>query len=107
MKILNLSRATDTLKDDLEMSDREPLIVKIDDKPKAVLMTLPLADEITQSFNCNPEFIEIMQTAKAGHPIGLDSRSFAIEAMNWERSLGDYIVPLPLPGNVKAIAHII
>lgn len=90
MKKLNLSEATAPVTDYIEMSDRKPLIIKVDEQPQAALMSFMLADELTQSFNSNPEFINLVQAAKAGRHIESNGGDFRIEPINPGRSLAEY-----------------
>lgn len=92
MKKLKLSQARAPLSDYLAFKLSEPYIVTKNDRPVAVLMSVDLADRITNSFNFNPHFIALLNDSQAGIKIAIQAKdTLIVDALNPYLSLADYI----------------
>lgn len=92
MKKLKLSQTKAPLSDYLTPNISEPSLVTKNSQPVAVLMSVDLADRITNSLNFHPQFIALLNDSKSGIKIESQAKNtLIVEALNPDLSLADYI----------------
>jgi prevent-host-death family protein len=65
MKTLELSQATAPLSQYADGLDREPIILTVDGKPIAALISIQESDWESLSLSTNPQFIQLIEHSRA------------------------------------------
>lgn len=64
MKLIDIRRASRSLKDYAEQSQEEPIVVTRNGRPMAAILPIENADLETVSLSTNPEFLAIIERSR-------------------------------------------
>ena len=64
MKIIKMSEATEPLAEYAQELNKEPLVLTVDDKPVAALVSIENADLETITLSANPQFLSLIAQSR-------------------------------------------
>ena len=67
MKTLEMAKATASLADYAQKVSREPVILTVDGKPVAALVSIENADLETATLSTSPQFLALIERSRARH----------------------------------------
>ena len=72
---IDMTEANHPLADDIQHSESEPTVVMREGKPRAVVVSIDDVDMESLSLSSNPQFLAIIERARATHTPGTGMRS--------------------------------